>query len=188
MMYSLIRDIQLAKQNLCTLTSMKRNAVMAINEDITIQLRTKLRMKKLKWIFHKQLESKSCQKHKVEEHYCAMDRIQLPEYLINLIKVGPHLTIRKLDTKILIPNLELLLKLNDSLEVKWVWWRIAENFKKSRSLSTEERRKEVTIKQIRSWLTQKGIICTRDDKSRRLVFLKIEHYRSFLEITLHKQN
>lgn len=138
----------------------RRKAILAINEDRIRKLKAKLRMKyikKIKWIFHKQLGKSCSSKPSLKDLVVAMDDISVPSFTERLIQKGPKCSLRSGNHLInSIPQLESCLIGVEDTAAESVRWDIAKCFKNKQRLSKEERSDQVAVKLTKQWMQEEA--------------------------------
>lgn len=138
----------------------------------------KKHIKKIRWIFQKQLRQKYKQALPLEEVLTVIDDIELPRFVEEVIQIGPACAITKhADLVQDVPALERVLQPLDDLEAEHFRWAFPAEHRKRKS-SAEKSSQSTThlnharIRRILRWFEDNNIVITWDDKSKKLVMLK----------------
>lgn len=149
-------------------------------------------VKKLQWIFVNQISSEKRSRQAEVCNYEVLDDIQLPGFVVTALNYGPqfHVGVTKpWDRQV--SQLERLISRMDETQKEEVRWKCALAIKSSNSnrgngKKVGHRKLEIACSLTRRWLSDEAITCTRDDKSKKLVFLKRASYVKYIEQCLEE--
>lgn len=139
-------------------------------------------IKKLKWIFRRQLHSKKNACMPLDDVITILDDIQLPQFAAEVFSKGPSCAL--LDTCNItndIPVFERMVEPMDVLGAEKQRWSFVNELSNKKKRSREPPMdsfalNDIRVRQTLDWLNYEGLTMTREDKSKKVVLLKKSSY------------
>lgn len=145
-------------------------------------------VKKLKWIFFKQISKKAQPSLQLEDVAMIVGDMDVPPPIKTLLTKGPmmvpHIEPRISD---LAPHIDHLINEYDDLYQEKLRWELVVR-KESRNKRLSSIKEKALIRYTKDWMRDNSITCTRDDKSKKIIIIHQDVYHSLLEDFITNSN
>lgn len=106
----------------------------------------------------------------------------MPNWVSSYLSKGPNCLVSgKTNYEKIAMELEPILASVDEVTANGLRWRVAFEIERENRKRIASAKDDTVLGEICRWLDSENLVCTRDDKSKKIVFLEKNHYNNLLE-------